>query len=818
MRERNDSWMDRFNRFCTDHRPVVLGVILLAALAFGSGIPRIRGEVIIEELLPYAHPYLKIMADFSDVFGSGGSFVAVGLEARDGNIYKQGVLRKIQAIDQEVSLWEEVYRVLTVSIASRTTKVVKPVGEGEIKVEPLMWPNLPGTPDELADLKRNILSDPNLRGILVSRDGRAAMIMTQFKENISYEHAFDLLQELDRRYTDEETRVHLVGFPVLMGWIYSYKAQIVLVMGMSVGLIVLVLFFSFQNLMGMVVPLSFGLVSSAIGLGFIGWTGINFSPLLYVLAFLVVARMVSHSVQITHRYMELYVERQDRVEACFDTMQSMIIPNWAAVSTEVAGFLVLILVKIVLMQYVAIFMTVWMMTIALCGIFTPILCSYMPLARASESWVRRSARQSWLDRLCVGASNFSTGRGKAVIIAGVAALVGLFAHAAPRLKIGDPSPGTPLLWPEHRYNQDQAMVDRTFDVSSEDFTLYFAGDAGSIYDDPAILKTFEAFDRHMQNQLPDIYKSSDSILGLMKTIHFILHDGDMVWRELPNDPDSLTNLIGWTRDQVDAYSMGRYFDPAMSKGQITLYFSDHTTDNLLSIHEAAKEFFAQHPMKLEKGEFLLAGGRIGMEMATNEEMKRTHLQVDAMVLLSIFLLCLLFYRSFVGALMFTLPLVLANMMAYGYMAMAGIGLTINTLPVAAVGVGVGVDFAIYIYNRCREEAALLIPHGQTPTFEQWIAVIRRAVRTSGKAVILTGLTVVLPISAWYFVSDMKFQAQVGLFLALILSANVLFAITLHPLMLYLIRPKFIVRHGSGDRGAGRKGSDLCQGEHRAAEM
>jgi len=47
------------------------------------------------------------------------------------------------------------------------------------------------------------------------------------------------------------------------------------------------------------------------------------------------------------------------------------------------------------------------------------------------------------------------------------------------------------------------------------------------------------------------------------------------------------------------------------------------------------------------------------------------------------------------------------MVAFAYMALTHIGLSINTLPVAAVGVGVGVDFAIYIYNRCMEEFALM---------------------------------------------------------------------------------------------------------------
>ncbi len=793
MKEEKRTFIDRLAWFSSSHRALVLLLTLCVAAGLAVGTTRIKGEIVIEELLPYAHPYLKIIAEFSQVFGSGGSFVAISLKAREGDIFRKSILEKVQAIDQEVALWPETYRVLTVSIGSRATKVVRPVGEGEIKVAPLMWPNVPETPEAVQRLKRDIFSDPNIRGILVSRDGTAAMILTQFKEDISYARAFEMLQALKAKYTDGETDVQLVGFPVLMGWIYSYKAQIMMVMVVSVLLMIIVLFFSFQNFIGMVVPMCFGIISTAMGLGFIGWTGINFSPLQYVLAFLVAARMVSHSVQITHRYMEEFVEVRDRAAACYETTRSMLLPNWAGVATDAAGFLILILVKIALMQMVAIFMTFWMLTVALCGIITPILCSYMPLARASEAWVRKSAKASWLDKVCLGAAEFSIGRGRAAVAATVAGLLLFCMFQATRLKIGDASPGSPLLWPDHRYNLDQAMVDRTFDISSEDFTLYYKGEEGSVYDDAEALNTFAKFDRYMKLSLPDIYKSSDSIIGLMKTLNYIMHDGDVLWRELPPDPITMTNIIGWTRDQVDVYTMARYFDHDMSKSQITLYFSDHTSDNLLRIRDAAYKFFAENPMKLEKGEFKLAGGRIGMEIATNEEMRRTHMAIDSMVLAAIFLLCTLFYRSIVAGLMFTLPLILGNLVAFAYMALTDIGLSINTLPVAAVGVGVGVDFAIYIYNRCMEEFPPKDRWKDSDEAERWSGAILKAVRTSGKAVVLTGLTMVLPILSWYFISDLKFQAQMGIFLAMILTTNVILAITLHPLMLYVIKPKFITR-------------------------
>jgi hypothetical protein len=174
-----------------------------------------------------------------------------------------------------------------------------------------------------------------------------------------------------------------------------------------------------------------------------------------------------------------------------------------------------------------------------------------------------------------------------------------------------------------------------------------------------------------------------------------------------------------------------------------------------------------------------------MEIAVNEEMKRSHIMIDLAVYLGIFILCMLSYRSIVAGLMLTLPLILANGMAGAYMSLRNIGLSINTLPVAAIGAGVGVDFAIYLYSRCIEEFPA--QNGD------WTATISQSICTCGKAVVYTGITVVLPILTWYFFSDMKFQAEVGFFLSLIMAANVLLSLTLHPLMIYLIRPRFISR-------------------------
>src|SRR4030043_1498305 len=109
-------------------------------------------------MLPYDHPYLKLHARFSEVFGSGMSGVAIAIKAKNGDIFNERFLTKLQKMTDEVELWDEVYRSLTVSIASRPAKIVKALKKGEKKIDSVMWPNVPKNSEEMMELKKNIFS------------------------------------------------------------------------------------------------------------------------------------------------------------------------------------------------------------------------------------------------------------------------------------------------------------------------------------------------------------------------------------------------------------------------------------------------------------------------------------------------------------------------------------------------------------------------------------------------------------------------------------------------------------------------------------
>jgi predicted RND superfamily exporter protein len=192
-------------------------------------------------------------------------------------------------------------------------------------------------------------------------------------------------------------------------------------------------------------------------------------------------------------------------------------------------------------------------------------------------------------------------------------------------------------------------------------------------------------------------------------------------------------------------------------------------------------------------QFVMAGGPMGMLAAVNDEVERGHLANISLILLVIFVLHSVTYRSALSGGIIFMQLATATLLSLAFMAVRGVGLNINTLPVQAVGVGVGVDYAIYIVDRIRQEMAL---RGNLDE------AIRAAVRTTGMAVTFTGTTVVGGIGFWVF-SNLRFQAEMAQLLIVLMVINMLAAVTLVPALYSILRPGVASRVARGESDEAR---------------
>jgi hypothetical protein len=178
-------------------------------------------------------------------------------------------------------------------------------------------------------------------------------------------------------------------------------------------------------------------------------------------------------------------------------------------------------------------------------------------------------------------------------------------------------------------------------------------------------------------------------------------------------------------------------------------------------------------------QFVMAGGIMGILAATNDEVERSHVANIVLILFVIFVMNGLTYQSMASASIITIQLATATMLSLAYMAIRGVGLNINTLPVQSVGVGIGVDYAIYIVDRIRQEVA------ETGDIDE---AVRRAIRTTGMAVSFTASCIVGGIILWSF-SNLRFQAEMAQLLSILMVINMLGAITVVPAFFSALRPK-----------------------------
>ena len=187
-----------------------------------------------------------------------------------------------------------------------------------------------------------------------------------------------------------------------------------------------------------------------------------------------------------------------------------------------------------------------------------------------------------------------------------------------------------------------------------------------------------------------------------------------------------------------------------------------------------------------KAVFKLAGGLVGTLAAANEELVKNDVLMNFLGFFTMYMIMLFTYRSFAAGLYLLAPLALSNIMVNGYMAANDIGVNIHTLPLVTVGLGFGIDYGLYIVSRTIEEIRV---RGSLEDS------VREALETSGKAVTFTAVTMVISTVFWT-TSHIRFNAEMGLLLAIWMAISYVGSQTLTPVLIVLFKPRFIMREAN----------------------
>jgi uncharacterized protein len=296
-----------------------------------------------------------------------------------------------------------------------------------------------------------------------------------------------------------------------------------------------------------------------------------------------------------------------------------------------------------------------------------------------------------------------------------------------------------------------------------------------------VLDKIEAFQRHMLRS-PHI-GGSDSLVDLTRQINTVLHYNDPRWGLLPRSSDDVGGILMVAEHGSEPGDFDRWVNYNFQHGRVTFFLYDHQGNTLREVINRAAEFISVNP--LENAQFKLASGYAGVLAAANEVIARSDKLTLGLMLLAQLIFCAIGFRSLVAGLMFVGVVLMSNTFGMAVMAYWDVGLNVNTLPVISLGIGFGEDYGIYIVSRAIEEY-------QRNGRDDLNRALIDGVATAGKAVLYTAFLISAGILFWSF-SPLRFQAEMGSQLLIILTMNMLGGLLLLPALIALLNPQFIVR-------------------------
>ena len=767
---------------------MVLIIITAITVYFGYQCRHLTVATNFNDLLPQTHPYVKVHNEFREVFG-GANFLVVMVSVKDGTIFNRETLEKIRYLTNELEGLPGIDRYKIVSIASRKLKNTQITSWG-LEAVALMYPEVPKDDKGMETLKNAIYSNEAYYGFYVSLDSKKSLIFADFFEgDLNYTAVYKQLEEMRKKTEDSNTTVSIVGHPMHLGVVASMIRMINLIMLGTAIVIPILLFFAYRSIWATImVPLA-GIVSGIWGLGFMGIMRYNLDPLIFVMPFLISLMAFRHSHQLYNRYYEEYARTKDNLAGIRVIIENMFMAGLTSIITDAFGIAIVALAPIPVLKNMAIAGAFWSIITVIVGlILTPVLLSYVPI---SPKFVEQMERERLIDERREGFANrfadwlgpwLISKKGLYTVSIIILIILGFSYYWSEKLIIGDAQVGSNLLYPGSRYNQDSVRINQNLPLINPLFVVV-KGDKQRSLTDPRVMEDVKNFSEHMMK-----HSGAAGFQNIVSPLMFMpqkYHEDDPKWIGLADDPAAASaNLVGLLF-AFEPGDMNKFIDPKIMQTNVVVYYKDKTGPTIDRAIATAKQYIKEYSRLPEGFEYSLAGGVIGTEASINEMVASKQLQTLVIALLGVFFFCALNFMSITAGLALTLPLALSNFIAFAYMAIAQIGLSVSTLPVSAAGIGMGVDYGIYLIARMDEEKKR-DPAASLNT------VMIRTIQTYGKSIMYIAGTLVAGLLVW-MLSPLKFQAQMGLMLAVILFLNCLGAIFMVPVLVLLFKPKFLMR-------------------------
>jgi predicted RND superfamily exporter protein len=799
-------------------RYFVIGVFIAITIFMLYSMLQLRIETGFKKQLPLKHEYMQTFLEYEKDFG-GANRVLVALMAKDGDIFTPAYFEAFEDITNQVFFIPGVDRASVRSIFTPNVRFVEIVEDGFAGGNVIPSDFSPS--EEMFERVRSNIVKSGEVGRLVSSDFKGAMVWAnlleenpQTGEQLDYREVAAQLEAIRTKHEGDGYTVHIIGFAKIVGDISDGAKSVVWFFLVALAVTAFLLYRYTHSVWLTVLPLACSIAAVIWQMGTLSLLGFSLDPMNILTPFLIFAIGISHSVQKISAWVVekefggrtpdqwakigmtdvTQIPRRSPMHGSRETIKKLLAPGVIALVSDTVGFLTILFIQIRIIQELAITASVGVIVIIFTNlILLPLLLSFVNLRNPNRYRERLLAKAHKKSIFWAVIASFTQPRRAAWAIATAVVLFVAGFIVAQGMKIGDSEVGVPELRPQARYNLDALLISERFSLGVDVLTVVAETVPNACTEEYGVMERMDRFAWNLSN-VEGVQKVI-TLPMVAKIMNSGWNEGNIKWRILPRDRYLLRQAL--SNIETDTGLLNR----DCSAMPIMVFTTDHRAETINRVVQRVKELREElgitgpilqgadadsaaepvEPVEPDRDglKFRLATGNVGVMAATNEDIAAAEKPMLALVFAAIILLCLITYRSVMGTLCIVLPLILVSTLAEALMALYGIGLKVNTLPVVALGVGIGVDYGIYIYNRLdtllKEGFTLREAYNQT-------------LRLTGRAVIFTGFTLAAGVGTWMF-SELQFQRDMGILLSFIFLANMVGAILLLPaLVRWLIRP------------------------------
>src|SRR5713226_5722879 len=239
------------------------------------------------------------------------------------------------------------------------------------------------------------------------------------------------------------------------------------------------------------------------------------------------------------------------------------------------------------------------------------------------------------------------------------------------------------------------------------------------------------------------------------------------------------------QDDARVKSIETPFDVTDVQARAMMSTDGHHVFALVTLRDdyaTARQYYTQLRAKVHSDQLQVLGtGNVAVASDFDKYLQADLQRAELVSLVVVVVLLLLVFGTVVSAL---LPLGVGGVAVVGGLAAVGVLArftdvsTYATNIVTLIGLGVAIDYSLFIVNRFREELA-------AASAEQALIA---SMRTSGRAVTFSGITVAIGLSAMLFFQG-TFLASMGFAGAIVVSIAVLYALTFLASLLAILGPR-----------------------------